>query len=226
MDSSTATGKQSALGLSPLEDKSGGIFDQWNVPWKHNKRHNINIRSANIPLTEASSFHNQSRELSNSLGKPTLLLIILIFYFYLKIFAQPKLDGVRQSYWVHLSGAAEMHWTNTSQHWRPDRDTRQNGGQTPRGDNANQAFPFLHRRVNKRWLPSRPFIGKNSLTRLKRNAVICKAFPAKRFISCPWGKCQFLLSLTQSLMLALSSTSPVLSSSPTQTPMEVSHDGA
>lgn len=91
MDSSTATGKQSALDLSPLEDKSGGIFDHWNVPWKHNKRHNINIWSANIPLTEASSFHNQSRELSNSLGKPTLLLIILIFYFYLKISAQPKL---------------------------------------------------------------------------------------------------------------------------------------
>lgn len=91
MDSSTATGKQSALGLSPPGDKSGGIFDQWNVPWKHNKRHNINIRSANIPLTEASSFHNRSRQLSNRLGKPTLLLIILIFYFYLKIRAQPTL---------------------------------------------------------------------------------------------------------------------------------------
>lgn len=117
-------------------------------------------------------------------------------------------DGVRKSYRVHLSGAAKMHCTNTSQHWRPDRDTRQrSGAKLPEGEQCKPGFPVLHRRVNKRWLPSRPFIGKNSLTRLKRNAVICKAFPAKRFISCPWGKCQLLLSLTLSLMLALSSTS-------------------
>lgn len=78
-------------------------------------------------------------------------------------------------------------------------------GQSPKGAQCEPVFPVSSCSLNKRCPLNRLFSGKNSLTRLTRNAVICKAFPAKRFISCPLGKHQplFFLTLTQSLMLAL-----------------------
>lgn len=91
--------------------------------------------------------------------------------------------------------------------WIVTRDRERS--QTPRGSQCKPVFPVSRCRANKRCPLNRPFSGKNSLTRLTRNAVICKAFPAKRFISCPWGKRQplFFSTLTQSLTLALSSFS-------------------
>lgn len=72
-------------------------------------------------------------------------------------------------------------------------------GQTPSGSQCIPVFPASHCRPNKRCPLDRLFSGKNSLTRLTRNAVICKAFPAKRFISGLLGNHQALFFLSPAL---------------------------
>lgn len=72
-------------------------------------------------------------------------------------------------------------------------------GQTPSGSQCKPVFPASRCRPNKRCPLDRLFSGKNSLTRLTRNAVICKAFPAKRFISGLLGNHQTLFFLSPEL---------------------------
>lgn len=61
-------------------------------------------------------------------------------------------------------------------------------GQNPKAVQCKLVYPASHCGPNKRCLLHRLFRGKNSRTSLTRNAVICKAFPVKQFISCPMRK--------------------------------------
>lgn len=96
------------------------------------------------------------------------------------------------SYWVHLSGVVKIHGLNRAQRWDGwlDRDERQrSGAKTPRRVTMRTSLScFTLRGRTKGARSADSFGGKNSLTRLTRNAVVCEAFPAKRFISRPWGK--------------------------------------
>lgn len=111
-------------------------------------------------------------------------------------------------YWVHLLGAMKMHRARSPLGWMVLFVTRDSDrGPDSQGVTMQTSLSCSHCRANKRCPHDRLFSGKNSLTRLTRNAVICKAFPAKRFISCPWGKrpAPFSSRLTRSLMLLISS---------------------
>lgn len=207
------TGRRPVRGPFTSWGQSEGISNCWNVPWKQNKWQ-IQTHTEQNSLQQYKGMGSslslfKQRSCPSAIEKLQFDSAIWVASSWNMYFLFALLNLVQLTGSSVRSRDEALHKKNSTLGWMVGswRETEIEG-QTPRGAQYKPVFPVSRCRANKRCPLNKTFSGKNSFTRFTRNAVICKAFPAKRFISCPWGKRKllFYLTLTHWLMFALSSS--------------------